>query len=196
MASCVKLIDVITNEEFTDKNDQQRVRHVLKYAGADGKPKQAMIFENNPLFNRVNELGSKLAVGVEVDLGWSKEPNPAGFRDLVQIEKKGTLAADYAKKWDGKGKSNYGQATPYLLAKDLSMSVSGLMQALIESGTTLDKLEAATITAYGIKKKIEAQVGDKTTPTVPAVTKPTPTTVPKVQRYEAADDADMSDTPW
>ena len=207
MASCVKLVEVKINDEFTDKGGNPRVRHILKYVGASGDTKQAMILESSPLFTRVQQIGPNLAPGVEVDLGWSKEPNSAGFRDLVQIEKKGTLAADYpAKKWDGKGKgkSDYGQPTAYSLSKDLSMAVSGLMQALIEAGTPIEQLEQRTLAAYAIKKKVESIVSEKTTqtvaatPQVVAAVKPA-AAVPKAQSYELPDDSDIlkgEDTPW
>lgn len=141
-------------DEFTTKAGRPSIRHVIGYK-EDAEEKTAYLFESNPLYTTLST--KTLTVGKQYDFGFAK--NDRGMWELAKIGAAGSMPkSTYTKKSYGGG----GGSSP---DKDLSMELSGLMQAII-SKVGLDNLKENTTTAYIIKQQLVNQVKSGTFKTI------------------------------
>jgi hypothetical protein len=136
-------------DEFVTKAGRPSIRHVIGYK-EDTEEKTAYLFESNPLYTTLST--KTLTVGKQYDFGFAK--NDRGMWELAKIGAAGSMPkSTYTKKSYGGGSSSPD--------KDLSMELSGLMQAIIGK-VGLDNLKENTTVAYNIKKELMTAVKNKT----------------------------------
>lgn len=156
MATTVTIKSVDLNNEYRDQNGLPKVKHIITYTNAGGKEVTKHVFPFQPLFEKLQTTGKHLTPGLQVDTAYG-EPDDKGFRPLVEIAKAGTLTAAQAGKrtWTGLKNSSSFKKAVVNPDKELSMEISGLMQAII-SKEGLTGLKQKTLEVYQIKKELMA----------------------------------------
>lgn len=147
MAITAKITGFEGNSEFTDRNGVAREAHLITYINTGtNKTVEMKILSNNPVFKLLNKHPPK--IGSVVDIGFEKVGN---FNVINKFAKEGTLnMADDSKPSYTGNKKFTSNINP---DRELSMEISGLMQAIIQKDG-LSGLKNKVATAYAIKQEL------------------------------------------
>lgn len=169
MAKTVTINSVELNKSITTQYGDVKTTHLLSYIDERGIQNKT-IYSNSPLFNYLSENGKFLKEGVKVDIAFKKGNMFRGKDgierqgwDLDKIAKEGTLTQNSGGGWKKSG-------APPNPERELSMEISGLMQAVINhSGVT--GLENNFRAAWALKKKLMVEFKSNTVEQPKVVTK-------------------------
>ena len=161
-----------------DKFNNPHTCHIITYTDkTTGETNRTCrVMSTTPAFNMISQYAEGLVPGKIVDLKFVK--NDAGFWNLDTIGKEGQYNTPQSRGNSGGGgfKSNP--------ARDLSMKISGILQAVITHYGLSESTEQLTLEALALKDRIQAKLTPK--PTASTTPQPIATTATTAYNNEMA----------